>query len=170
MAPTRPLAVARSLSWRWTRPTGKVRPALAERETGFFLSPVAPLPAPSVPWWVVGGSGEKEEAVRRGSDEREREGGRRARGCHFKKRGRGRCCFPSLSHLGTLSGRQALACEALGSLSAHAGGIKSGVGGGGEGVGKEGRKKGKRKMLCEQTLTSRDKRRKKRKEAQTLLH
>ena len=48
---------ARTLSRRWTRPTGNCRPARAERDVGFFLScallstprgamvPLAPLPA-----------------------------------------------------------------------------------------------------------------------------
>lgn len=48
VAPTRPLAVARPLSRRWIRPTGNCRPARAEREMGFFLSPPAPL-IPMVP-------------------------------------------------------------------------------------------------------------------------
>ena len=48
VAPTRPLAVARPLSRRWIRPTGNCRPARAEREMGFFLSPPAPL-MPMVP-------------------------------------------------------------------------------------------------------------------------
>lgn len=75
MAPTRPLAVALSFSWRWTRPTGKVNPALAERETGFFLSPVAPLPAPSVPYGSLIEEREAKKGVN-GTVEERRRGGR----------------------------------------------------------------------------------------------
>ena len=55
----------RTLSRRWIRPTGNCRPARAEREVGFFLSPflswpmvpLAPLPDRPCLCWLVGGSG-----------------------------------------------------------------------------------------------------------------
>jgi hypothetical protein len=64
----------RTLSRRWTRPTGNWRPARAEREVGFFLSwalllstpcmvPLAPLPArplAPLPLMVAGLSGDGE--------------------------------------------------------------------------------------------------------------
>ena len=40
VAPMRPVEVALFLRKRWIRPTGNWRPAFAEREIGFFLSPV----------------------------------------------------------------------------------------------------------------------------------
>ena len=65
---------ARTFRKRWMRPTGNCRPALMEREIGFFLSPLAmtPLaPLPDRPFAplpdmvvveVVGGGGGEERA------------------------------------------------------------------------------------------------------------
>jgi hypothetical protein len=83
----RPRGPLRTLSRRWTRPTGNWRPARAERDVGFFLScalllstpcmvPLAPLPArplaplPLIVAGLVGERGRRGEGGRGGDHRR----------------------------------------------------------------------------------------------------